>query len=190
MLRVDTDDSLESAAIRELTEETGLKNQYLEQLCTYGDPHRDPRGWTMSVAYFALVVANEVQLNAGTDATEANWHDIQGDHVAINLAFDHDKILQKAVKRLRSKLDYTDIAVHLLPKEFTLSELQKIYEIILQEKLNKSSFRLRVNRAGIVKPIKNKMRTGSNRPAQLYQFIQRDRMFFPRSIARVLERKK
>ncbi|OQW94947.1 MAG: hypothetical protein BWK79_04110 [Beggiatoa sp. IS2] len=192
MLRIGIDDSLEAAAIRELIEETGVKNQYLEQLYTYGNPYRDPRGWTVSVAYFALVSTSEVHLKPGTDAVEANWHSIQGDRVAVKLAFDHDEILRAGIKRLRSKLDYTDIAVHLLPKEFTLSELQKIYEIIMQEKLNKSSFRLRVNRAEIVEAIKDKMRTGSNRPAQLYRFVQQqeNRMFFPRSILRALERKK
>jgi 8-oxo-dGTP diphosphatase len=190
MLRIEQDRDLEAAAMRELIEETGVKNQYLEQLYTYGNPHRDPRGWTVSVAYFALVAADEVHLKAGTDATEAKWHDVQGHQVAVKLAFDHDEILQTAIKRLRSKLDYSDIAVHLLPKEFTLSELQKVYEIILQEKLNKSSFRLRVSRAEIVKPIKDKMRTGANRPAQLYEFVQRDRIFFPRSISRALDRKK
>lgn len=191
-LRLDQDESLEAAAIRELCEETGVRpahgskpRQYLEQLSTYGGLTRDPRGWTVSVAYFALVSSDEVRIQAGTDAQEARWHSITGDAVELTLAFDHAQILQDAVTRLRSKLDYTDIAVHLLPQEFTLSELQRVYEIIMQEKLNKSSFRLRVDRAGIVKPIKGKMRTGSNRPAQLYQFVRHhgDRMFFPRSIA-------
>lgn len=192
-LRLEQDESLEAAAIRELCEETGVRSvhgnnkprQYLEQLSTYGSLKRDPRGWTVSVAYFALVSSDEVHIQAGTDADEARWHVISGDTVALTLAFDHAQILQDAITRLRSKLDYTDIAVHLLPQEFTLSELQRVYEIIMQEKLNKSSFRLRVDRADIVKPIKGKMRTGSNRPAQLYQFVRHhgNRMFFPRSIA-------
>jgi len=174
-VQIDTDQSLEDA---------GVKNQYLEQLYTYGDPQRDPRGWTVSVAYFALVAADEIKLNAGTDAAEAFWYPIQGNQLKISLAFDHAHILQKAIERLRSKLDYTDIAVHLLSKEFTLSEFQRVYEIIMEEKLNKSSFRQRVERAGIVKPIKGKMRTGSNRPAQLYRFAKSEgkRIFFPRSI--------
>ncbi|ALG66805.1 NUDIX hydrolase [Beggiatoa leptomitoformis] len=197
-LRVEQDESLETAALRELAEETGVnpqlgaQRQYLEQLHTYGGRNRDPRGWTVSVTYFALVAINEVSLRAGTDAMAAQWHTITGHRVDIPLAFDHEDILHDAITRLRSKLDYTDIAVHLLPKEFTLSELQRVYEIIMQEKLNKSSFRQRVDRAGIVKPIKGRMRTGSNRPAQLYQFIQHkhDRMFFPRSIAWAQERKR
>ncbi len=187
-----TDNSLEAAAMRELVEETGVENQYLEQLYTYGGPDRDPRDWTLSVTYFALVVANEVTLRAGTDTTEAKWHTLTHDKVDVSLAFDHERIVSDAISRLRAKLDYTDIAVHLLAKEFTLSELQRVYEIIMQESLNKSSFRMRVARADIVAPIKGKMRKGSNRPAQLYQFVKHegDRMFFPRSIAWAQERNK
>ena len=184
-LQVEKDDSLEAAATRELIEETGVQNQYLEQLHTYGGPNRDPRDWTVSIAYFALVAASEVTLKAGTDAAEALWHPIHGAKVGLELAFDHDKILADAIERLRSKLDYTDIAVHLLPEAFTLGDFQRVYEIIMQEKLNKSSFRQRVDRAGIVKPIPGEMRTGSNRPAQLYKFVKKkgNRVFFPRSIA-------
>ncbi|SEH08675.1 NUDIX hydrolase [Candidatus Venteria ishoeyi] len=183
-VRVDTDMNLEAAAQRELEEETGVENNYLEQLYTYGGIDRDPRDWTVSVAYFALVAKQDVQLKAGTDAAEAHWHSIQGNRVELPLAFDHAPILQDAIERLRAKLDYTDIAVHLLPEEFTLSEFQRVYEIIMQEKLNKSSFRKRVSQAEIVQPIAGKMRTGSNRPAQLYRFTENktDRMFFPRSI--------
>jgi 8-oxo-dGTP diphosphatase len=183
-VNVENDQSLEQAALRELTEETGVENRYLEQMQTYGSATRDPRDWTISVAYFALVAAKEVQLRAGSDASEASWHKIDGNAVDLPLAFDHAVILQDAIERLRSKLDYSDIAVHLLSEEFTLSELQRVYEIIMQEKLNKSSFRQRVERAGLVQAIEGKMRTGSNRPAQLYRFVQSDqpRVFFPRSI--------
>lgn len=191
-VRMDTDASLEAAALRELVEETGVEQPYLEQLATYGSDERDPRGWTVSIAYFALVAANDVVVQAGTDAAAARWHAISGEKVDLTLAFDHAQILQDALKRLRSKLDYTDIPVHLLPHEFTLSELQRVYEVIMQEKLNKSSFRMRVERAGIVRPIQGKMRTGSNRPAQLYEFVphRSDRVFFPRSIAWAQERKR
>ncbi len=184
-VRIAQDACLEDAARRELIEETGVANTYLEQLYTYGNAQRDPRGWTVSVAYFALVAASEVQLKAGSDAAEARWHSIFGNQVGLLLAFDHAHILQEAIERLRSKLDYTDIAVHLLAQEFTLGEFQHVYEIIMQEKLNKSSFRQRVDRAGIVEPIAGKMRTGANRPAQLYRFVSSEgkRVFFPRSIA-------
>ncbi len=183
-VRLGLDRDLEDAAMRELLEETGVRNHYLEQLYTYGGADRDPRGWSVSVAYFALVAAREAHLKAGTDAEAARWHSIHGNKVEIGLAFDHARILQDAIERLRAKLDYTDIAVHLLPEEFTLGDLQRVYEIIMQDKLNKSSFRQRVERAGIVEAIPGKMRTGPNRPAQLYRFVEkRDRrVFFPRSI--------
>jgi len=180
----DTDHTLEDAAMRELIEETGVENRYLEQLYTYGSAQRDPRGWTVSVVYFALVAANEVRLRAGSDAAAAHWQSIHGSQVDFALAFDHAQILQDALARLRDKLDYSDIAVHLLPQVFTLSELQRVYEVIMQEKLNKSSFRQRVERAGLVEPIPGEMRTGSNRPAQLYRFVAAEgkRVFFPRSL--------
>jgi 8-oxo-dGTP diphosphatase len=181
-VRLGTDSSLEDAAMRELREETGVGNHYLEQLYSYGDAQRDPRGWSVSVAYFALVPACETR--AGSDAAEAHWHEIHGHRVELDLAFDHAKILQDAIERLRSKLDYSDIAVHLLPEEFTLGDFQRVYEIIMQEKLNKSSFRQRVERAGLVAAVEGKMRVGRNRPAQLYRFVEPSgrRVFFPRSI--------
>lgn len=183
-VQIDKDNSLEAAAMRELREETGVEQPYLEQLYTYGGPDRDPRAWTLSVAYFALVAAEHLQLRAGTDAQAAHWQAILGERVELDLAFDHARILQDAVDRLRAKMSYTDIAVHLLPEEFTLGEFQKAYEIIMQEKLNKGSFRKRVDKAGLVEAIPGKMRHASNRPAQLYRFVgdTRQRTFFPRSI--------
>jgi len=181
-VRLGTDHSLEDAAMRELLEETGVKNHYLEQLYSYGGASRDPRGWSVSVAYFALVPACEAR--AGSDAAEAHWHSIHGLQVDLELAFDHARLLQDAIERLRAKLDYSDIAVHLLPEEFTLGDFQRVYEIIMQEKLNKASFRQRVERAGLVEAVAGKMRTGRNRPAQLYRFVESSsrRVFFPRSI--------
>jgi 8-oxo-dGTP diphosphatase len=182
-VRIHQDQSLEDAAKRELIEETGVCEDYLEQLYTYSGAQRDPRGWSVSIAYFALVSADKV-LRAGTDASEACWHEIRGHQVNLKLAFDHAQILQDAIERLRAKLDYSDIAVHLLPQEFTLREFQRVYEVIMEEKLNKASFRQRVDKAGIVEAVQGKMRTGANRPAQLYRFVKNDhkRVFFPRSI--------
>lgn len=182
-VRGDLDQTLADSARRELIEETGVENPYLEQLYTYGDAVRDPRGWTVSVAWFALVPVQTV--TAGTDAADARWFTVDGEGVTETLAFDHARILRDAIRRLRDKLEYTDLAVHLLPETFTLSELQRTYELIMQEKLNKSSFRKRVEKAGMVRAIEGQMRMGSNRPAQLYRFerASEDRLFFPRSIA-------
>ena len=110
---------------------------------------------------------------------------VRGDGVGFELGFDHARILADAVERLRSKLEYTHIAVHLLPKEFTLPELQRTYEIILQQPLDKSSFRRRVVQADMLEEAPHKQRDGSGRPAQLYRFRDYDRQtFFPRSISR------
>jgi ADP-ribose pyrophosphatase YjhB (NUDIX family) len=177
------DDSVDACAVRKLVEETGVSAPYLEQLKTYGSRDRDPRGWIATTVYFALMVSDTVQL--GGNQAAACWAPVRGDGVNFNLAFDHTPILADAVERLRSKLEYTHIAVHLLPEEFTLPELQRTYEIILQQPLDKSSFRRRVVQADMLEELIGKQRDGSGRPAQLYRFREYDRLtFFPRSISR------
>ena len=158
-------ESLDAAAIRELREETGLDKVYLEQLYTFGDPRRDPRGRIVAVAYYALIVPTE-SLHAGTDASDAAWF-------AVNdlppLAFDHRKIVEYAHLRLRNKLDYTNVGFELLPRKFTLTDLQLVHEAILGEALDKRNFRRRITQRGIVKPIYEWTKTGG-KPAQLYRF--------------------
>ncbi len=177
------DDSIEACALRKLTEEAGFHPPYLEQLKTYGSCDRDPRGWTAATVYFALIASEQVQLGGNQEA--ADWVAVQGDGVGFDLAFDHASILADAVERLRSKLEYTHIAVHLLPDEFTLPELQRTYEIILQQPLDKSSFRRRVVQASMLEEVSGKQRDGAGRPAQLHRFRDYDRRtFFPRSLSR------
>jgi 8-oxo-dGTP diphosphatase len=160
------DESLEEAALRELEEETGVRDVYLEQLYTFGDPDRDPRGRVITVAYFALVPADAVYPHAGSDAAEARWWSMY--HLPP-LAFDHDKILAYALQRLRYKLEYTAVGFELLPETFTLSELQAAYEVILGEKLDKRNFRRKILSAGILEET-GEYRTGEGRPAKLYRF--------------------
>jgi len=177
------DDSIEGCALRKLEEEAEVHPPYLEQLKTYGSRDRDPRGWIATTVYFALMASERVQL--GGNQAAADWVAVQGDGVGFDLAYDHARLLADAVERLRSKLEYSHIAVHLLPEEFTLPELQRTYEIILQQPLDKSSFRRRVARAAMLEEIPGKLRDGSGRPARLHRF--RDygrRTFFPRSISR------
>lgn len=182
-LDLQRDGSVEDCAMRKLVEKTGVCTPYLEQLKTYGSRDRDPRGWTATTVYFALMASNSMSL-AGNQGV-VRWAPVQGEGVDKALAFDHRHILADAVVRLRSKLEYTHIAVHLLSEEFTLPELQRIYEIILQQPLDKSSFRRRVVQAGMLEEISGKLRDGSGRPAQLYRFRDYDRKtFFPRSISR------
>src|SRR2546426_8136496 len=122
---VNMDESLETAAKRELQEETGVQDVYLEQLYTFGDPGRDPRTRVITVVYFALLDSERLQVKAADDAVDVGWFSV---YDLPPLAFDHAKILEYALNRLRGKLDYTQIAFNLLPEQFTLRELQSVYE--------------------------------------------------------------
>lgn len=146
---VNIDESLEDAAKRELLEETNVKNVYLEQLYTFGDVERDPRMRVISVSYMALLNENDIEKfneKAGDDAKELQWFNINEllngiEDNSIKLAFDHEKIFKLAIERLRGKIDYTNIAFQLLPKEFSMLELQNVYEQILNKKLYTPNFR-------------------------------------------------
>jgi 8-oxo-dGTP diphosphatase len=164
---VHMDESLEAAASRELEEETGVQQSYLEQLYTYGDPLRDPRGRTVTVAYFALIpVDAPFRAEGGSDARQARWWPVDA---LPELAFDHAEIIGYAIRRLRYKLEYTAAGFELLPDEFTLSEIQRTYEMILGERLDKRNFRRRILQAGIIEPTPH-LRSGDGRPARLYRY--------------------
>jgi len=160
------DESLEEAALRELYEETGVRNVFLEQLYTFGDPKRDPRGRVVTVAYYALIASDKLSLVAGADAAEAQWF------LANELppmAFDHKSILEYALERLRNKLEYTTVGFQLVPEKFTLGELQAVYEAILGRQLDKRNFRRKIALLGILKPLREWQHTG-RKPAQLFRF--------------------
>jgi 8-oxo-dGTP diphosphatase len=163
---VRAEEALEQAAFRELSEETGTKDVYLEQLYTFGDPRRDPRGRVVTVAYYALVPTDKSPLQAGTDAATAGWYPVSA---LPPLAFDHGKIEEYAVDRLRNKLEYTNVGFQLLPTKFTLSALQALHEAILGKPLDKRNFRRKVLGLGLVKPSKEMQATG-RKPAQLFSF--------------------
>jgi 8-oxo-dGTP diphosphatase len=160
------DESLEEAARRELREESGVDQVYLEQLYTFGDPGRDPRTRVITVAYYALVSADRQHLRADSDASEVGWFPADN---PPPLAFDHRQILDYAVVRLRYKLEYTALAFELLPQEFTLTDLQEAYEHVLNEKLDKRNFRRKVLEAGILQD-SGHYRVGEHRPARLFHF--------------------
>jgi len=160
-------ESLEAAARRELEEETGVHDVYLEQLYTFGDPKRDPRGRVITVAYFALVPA-PLAVHAGSDASDARWWSV---YQLPKLAFDHNTILKYALQRLRYKLEYTAAGFQLLPPSFTLTEIQKAYEIILGEPLDKRNFRRRILEGDIIEAT-GEMTVSRGRPAKLYRFRQ------------------
>jgi len=163
---VEIDETLEAAARRELQEETGLTGIALEQLYTFGDPGRDPRGRSITVAYFAAIPAAGPNARAGDDAAEAGWWSIYN---LPPLAFDHDKILSYALTRLRYKLEYTAVGFSLMPGQFTLTQLQAAYEIVLGIKLDKRNFRRKILGAGIIEPAGG-CRLGEGRPACLYRY--------------------
>ncbi len=164
---VQMDESLEDAASRELEEETGVYHSYLEQLYTYGAPDRDPRGRVVSVGYFALIPAGSpVRSEGGSDADQAKWFPVSG---LPALAFDHTEILAYALRRLRYKLEYSAVGFELLPEQFTLTEIQHTYEIILGETLDKRNFRRRMLEFGIIESTQHK-RGGGGRPARLYRY--------------------
>ncbi len=167
--RVNKNEPLETAAARELREETGLKNIYLEQLYTFGAPFRDPRGRVISIAHFALI-EKALETHPDTDAQAANWFPIKK---LPKLAFDHKKIVSYALKRLRWKLEYTNIASNLLPRHFILSELRKVYEVILGKQLDKRNFRKKMFSLNLIKPIGKKRKGVAYRPPQLWRFSTR-----------------
>jgi 8-oxo-dGTP diphosphatase len=162
------DNDLESTAKRKLEEKTGVKTPYLEQFGTIGNKKRDPRGWSVTTVYFALIPCYEVHLRAGKGAVDIKWSKVTGGKVMEELAFDHAEILAKCAERLRSKVLYTSLPVYLMPKEFTLGDLQKVYEIILDKKVDHKSFRRRILSAGILEAT-GKMRHDGKRPAHLYR---------------------
>lgn len=157
-------ESLEDAAIRELEEETGVGDVYLEQLYTFGELNRDPRGRVITAAYFALANFEKIKLNAKTDVSEAKWFSVLE---LPKLAFDHDKILRYAIKRLKWKFEYTTVAFSLLPQKFSLTQLQKIYEIVFNKKFDKRNFRKKILSLGILHK-EGKKKDVSNRPPHLY----------------------
>ncbi len=161
------DESLEEAAVRALADETGVKDVYTEQLYTFGTPGRDPRTRVITVAYFALVPHDAIYHEPGRDTSETAWFSISQ---LPQLAFDHASIVDYAFTRLRYKLEYTSVGFQLLPDVFTLTELQKAYEIILAEQLDKRNFRRKILSAGILKETGKKKQDGEGRPAMLYRY--------------------
>jgi 8-oxo-dGTP diphosphatase len=167
---VKLDETLDEAARRELEEETGLRNIYLEQLYTFGAVKRDPRERVVSVAHYALVNLADHNVKAATDASDAAWFSV--DEVP-SLAFDHADILGMALKRLQGKLRYQPVGFELLPKKFTLSQLQHLYELVLERELDKRNFRKRVLAMDLLMETDEVQQDVAHRAARLYQFDEK-----------------
>lgn len=164
---VHIDESLEEAALRELREETGIKKIFLEQLYTFGNVKRDPRERVVTVAYYALVNLWEHEIQATTDAEKAAWFSIDD---LPGLAFDHEQIIEVALQRLKGKVRYQPVGFELLPKKFTLSQLQKLYEIVLEEKFDKRNFRKRILSMDLLVELDEVEEDVAHRAAKLYAF--------------------
>ena len=163
---VNMDEDLDTAARRELEEETGVSGVYLEQLYTFGAPERDPRERVITVAYYALIPSDRVQLHAATDAVDAAWFSMQD---LPALAFDHGDILAMAHQRLADKLGYSSLAFQFLGEAFTLNELQQVYQIILQQDMDKRNFRKWILGQNLIEETGEMRREGAHRPARLYR---------------------
>jgi 8-oxo-dGTP diphosphatase len=164
---VDMDEPLDTAAARELEEETGVKDLFIEQLYTFGTLGRDPRGRVVTVVYYALVNLTKYKIESHSDAKAVKWFDIEQ---LPALAFDHADIFNVAIERLRGKVRYQPLGFELLPETFTLTQLQKLYETILGVKeLNKRNFRTKILKMNILKE-DTMLRGVAHRPAQLYRF--------------------
>lgn len=161
------DETLDAAAKRELHEETGLTNVYLEQLYTFGDLGRDPRERVITVAYYALVNLRDHRVQAATDARNAAWFGVDDTE---ELAFDHAKILQVALERLQGKVRYQPIGFELLPAKFTLRQLQQLYEKVLDRSLDKRNFRKKILSMGILVELNEIETDVAHRAARLYRF--------------------
>ncbi|MFJ7405016.1 MULTISPECIES: NUDIX hydrolase [unclassified Lysinibacillus] len=215
---VRSNETTEQAAVRELCEETGVEDVYLEQLYTFSDIGRDPRTWVISCSYMALINSDTLELKAGDDAADAAWFKVSyrplreekemiedgyikkmeyelklsseeeelsavvartitakttstgTDYEIVSndgLAFDHAKIIVCAIERLRGKVNYTDIALHLMPKLFTLTELQQVYEVVMDKELLKAAFRRKV--ANLVAETDQYTENAGHRPSRLYR---------------------
>ncbi|MBX9724012.1 MAG: NUDIX hydrolase [Candidatus Obscuribacterales bacterium] len=168
---LDSDHSLEDAATRELYEETNVSNVYLEQLYTFGDKGRDPRGRVVTVAHLALLLQEKLELRASTDASGVAWWPISE---LPSLAFDHEAIVHYGYQRLKYKVEYTPAAFKLLPEKFTLRDLQTVYEAILAKPVDNRNFRKKFLSSGVLQELNETSQEGSYRPARLYCFSEQD----------------
>jgi 8-oxo-dGTP diphosphatase len=160
-------EGLEEAVRRELADETGIKRLYLEQLYSFGDPDRDPRERVVSIAYYALVKLADHSVRAASDAQEVAWFPVAE---LPKLAFDHEKIVDVALRRLKAKVRYEPIGFELLPEKFTLGELQRLYETVLEQALDKRNFRKKILGMELLEAMDEFQKDVAHRAAQFYRF--------------------
>ncbi|MBM80747.1 MAG: NUDIX hydrolase [Planctomycetaceae bacterium] len=164
---LDMDEDLKTCVCRELEEETGITNVFVEQIKAYGTVDRDPRGRTVSVAFLGLMNPDDSQLDAGDDASDAQWFRIDQ---LPKLAFDHGQVIKDALALLRTKVRSEPIGFELLPKKFPLRDLQRLYEIILDQSFDKRNFRRRILDLGVLVDVGQVEKNSKHRAAKLYRF--------------------
>jgi 8-oxo-dGTP diphosphatase len=173
--QADEDATILDSAKRELEEETGLKNIYLEELCSFTQKGRDPRELIansnvriITIAHIALIDHKKVNAVAQSDAEDVSWKTLS-ELKKMDLAFDHELIIQKAVDRVRGKLNYSNVGFELVDKKsFTIPELQSIFEKVLSKKLDRNNFRTKILKLGVLKELKEKKQDGPGKPAPYY----------------------
>ena len=164
-------ESLEEAVERELQEETGVSINYLEQLYSFGQPGRDPRNRVVSVAYYGLVKPDVFQPTTSNEASDVRWFGVKS---IPTLAFDHSAIVEVAVQRLRSKMQYEPIGVELLDKQFPFSELEKLYMAVLDRSIDRRNFKKKIMKFGFIEETSEKQQlSGAGRPGNLYRFNEK-----------------
>lgn len=161
------DETTEDCAKRILLEKTGIKNVFIEQLYTFSDLNRDPRERIISVAYYALVNKYQYELIAGRDTIKAEWFELSK---LPKLAFDHSKIVKMAIQRLKGKVSYQPIGFELLEEKFTLTQLQALYESILEIAIDKRNFRKKILGMGLLKALDEKEKNVAHKAARFYSF--------------------
>jgi 8-oxo-dGTP diphosphatase len=163
-VHADEDQDTRDAALRVLRGKAGISAPYLEQLATFSGPARDPRGWSVSIAYYALVSSDVIERSGHPDVKLVSVDR------SVNLPFDHKAILETAVSRLRSKSQYSSLPCYLAGEQFTLPQLQHVYEALMGEAINKVSFRRKMTEMDMLEPIEGQFEAaGAHRPAQLYR---------------------
>ena len=180
---IDRDPDLLACARRQLRGQTGVASPYLEQFGSWGSATRDPRGWSTTHAYFALIPGRDLEPAQGAQAAEVGWFAVDTLRHAAPLAFDHAQILQVAVARLRSKVEYTSLPAFLLAEPFTLPQLQRTYETVLGRTVDKSGFRTRMLAAGFLQEA-GVVESDAYRPPMGYRLKDRARaVVFPRTFS-------
>jgi 8-oxo-dGTP diphosphatase len=174
--------SLEDACRAKLLAKTGLQQSFIEQVFTEGGATRDPRGWSVTTVYYALVDYTRVALHANTTGEPVHWYTLR-ELDSLELAFDHKRLIDMAVQRLKDKVTYTSLPVHFLPETFTLTELRRVYEVILGTGIPEPSFRKRILQSGILEEAGMQANI-SNRPAKLYRLVRHQSHYFPGTIGK------